>query len=80
MKISIVVPVYNAENFLEKSIGSVLSQTNSNWELILVNDGSTDRSAEICDYYSQKYKNIFVCLFARLLAFCLHVCILKNRK
>ena len=59
MKISIVVPVYNAENFLKKSIGSVLSQTNPNWELILVNDGSTDRSAEICDYYSQKYKNIF---------------------
>lgn len=47
--ISIITPVYNAEASLQTGIDSVLSQTCSNWELILVDDGSTDRSAEICD-------------------------------
>lgn len=55
MKISIVVPVYNAEKYLEECITSVLNQTNSNWELVLVDDGSTDKSAEICDLFAEKY-------------------------
>lgn len=58
--ISIVVPVYNAEKYLDRSIGSVISQTNSDWELILVNDGSLDNSGEICEKYSSKYENIKV--------------------
>jgi glycosyltransferase involved in cell wall biosynthesis len=46
--ISIVIPIYNAEGSLRKCVDSVLGQTYSNYELILVNDGSTDNSAEIC--------------------------------
>ena len=56
MKISIVVPIYNAEQYLTECIESVVNQTNENWELILVNDGSTDKSAEICDAYATKYQ------------------------
>ncbi len=55
MKISIVVPVYNCENYIKECIESVINQTNDNWELILVNDGSTDKSTEICNSYSDKY-------------------------
>ncbi|MGL5904566.1 MAG: glycosyltransferase family 2 protein, partial [Cetobacterium sp.] len=59
-KISIIVPVYNAENYLEKCIDSVLNQTFRDFELILVNDGSLDSSGAICDEYSQKDKRIIV--------------------
>ena len=45
----IIVPVYKAESFIEKCIDSVLCQTYTNWQLILINDGSPDRSGEICD-------------------------------
>ena len=55
MKISIVVPVYNCEIYINECIESVINQTNDNWELILVDDGSTDNSAKICDCYSNKY-------------------------
>ena len=47
--ISVIVPVYNAEDYLEEAILSVFSQTYKDWELILVDDGSTDSSPEICD-------------------------------
>ena len=59
-KFSVLVPVYQAEKYLEECIQSVLTQTYPNWELILVNDGSTDRSGEICDCYAEKYSNIRV--------------------
>ena len=52
-KISIVIPIYNAERFLHKTIEGVLSQTYSNWEAILVNDGSTDNSLSICEQYAE---------------------------
>ena len=52
--ISIIMPVYNCEKLLRNSIDSVMNQTASNWQLILVNDGSTDKSGEICDEYSKK--------------------------
>jgi len=55
MKISVVVPVYNAEKYLKECVESVLNQTNICWELILVDDGSTDKSAEICDFFANKY-------------------------
>ena len=48
-KISIIVPVYNVEKYLERCIRSIISQTYSNWEAILIDDGSTDSSGELCD-------------------------------
>lgn len=52
--ISIVVPVYNAEKYLNRCIESILKQTFSDFELLLIDDGSTDRSGVICDNYSNK--------------------------
>ena len=45
--ISVVIPAYNAEQFLDETLESVLSQTYENWECIIVNDGSTDNTGEI---------------------------------
>ena len=56
--ISIIIPVYNAETYMSECIDSIMQQSYSNLELILVDDGSTDTSGEICDLYSKKYKNI----------------------
>jgi len=58
--ISIIIPVYNVEKYITKCIESILNQTNSDWELILINDGSTDRSGEICDKYAINNKKIKV--------------------
>lgn len=58
--ISIVVPVYNVEKYLGACVDSILNQTYNNIEIILVDDGSTDRSGEICDEYAQKNNNIRV--------------------
>lgn len=51
LKFSLIVRIYNAEKYLERQIKSVIAQTYSNWELILINDGSTDGSGKICDKY-----------------------------
>lgn len=51
---SVIVPIYNVENYLEKCIESVITQNYSDFELILVDDGSTDKSGEICDLYSNR--------------------------
>ena len=58
--ISIVVPVYNVEQYLDACINSVRNQTYTNWELILVDDGSTDRSSTICDKYVENDSRIRV--------------------
>lgn len=50
--ISIIVPVYNMERYLRKCVDSLLTQTHTNLEIILVNDGSTDSSPQICDAYA----------------------------
>ncbi len=60
MKISVIVPIYNAESFLEKCIDSILKQTYIGFELILVDDGSWDRSGSICDEFSKKDDRIQV--------------------
>ena len=53
-KISVIVPVYNAERYLDKCISSLLGQTLRDIELVLVDDGSGDRSGEICDSWAKK--------------------------
>lgn len=57
-KISIIVPVYNVEKYLERCLDSILSQSFNAFELILVNDGSTDNSYKICEKYSYNDKRI----------------------
>lgn len=54
MLISVIIPVYNVEKYLVKCVESVLHQTYTNIEIILVNDGSSDKSPEICDYFAAK--------------------------
>lgn len=56
--VSIIVPVYNSDVYISECIESVLSQSYKNWELILVDDGSTDQSASICKSYSNKDSRI----------------------
>lgn len=58
--ISIVVPVYNVEAYAEQCIESILNQSYKNLQIILVDDGSTDRSGEICDFYRQRDSRIEV--------------------
>ena len=58
MQLSIIVPVYNCEEYLNKCIDSILNQTYKDFELILVDDGSTDDSGRIIDQYGQLYPNI----------------------
>lgn len=58
--ISVIVPIYNAEKFLHYCIDSILNQTVIDFELILVDDGSTDNSGKICDEYSEKDNRIWV--------------------
>ncbi len=56
--VSIVLPVYNGEKFLADSIESCIGQTFTNWELLIIDDGSTDRSAQIAKEYEQKDERI----------------------
>ena len=57
-KITVIVPVYNVENYLEKCLDSLINQTYKNLEIIVINDGSTDNSGEICQEYAQKDNRI----------------------
>lgn len=59
-KISVIVPIYNTEEYLSYCIESILAQTFTDFELILVNDGSSDNSKKICDEYAQKDSRIVV--------------------
>lgn len=59
-KVSIILPIYNSELYLEECIDSILAQTYSNFELIIVNDGSTDNSVEICNQYIKKDSRIIL--------------------
>lgn len=58
--ISIIVPIYNIENYIKKCINSILVQTFSDFELILVDDGSTDKSGKLCDEYKNKDNRVIV--------------------
>lgn len=54
MKVSVIVPVYNTSRYLEQCVGSIIAQTYKDLEIILVDDGSTDNSGEICDELAKK--------------------------
>lgn len=58
--ISVIIPVFNSDLFLEEAIRSVISQTYTFWELLLIDDGSTDESGNICDKFSQIDSRIHV--------------------
>jgi len=55
--ISVIVPIYNVSNYLKKCVDSILNQTFKDFEVILVDDGSTDDSGNICNEYASKYKD-----------------------
>lgn len=57
-KVSVIIPVYNVDQYLSKCITSVINQEFDDVEIILVDDGSTDSSSKICDEFSSKYENI----------------------
>jgi glycosyltransferase involved in cell wall biosynthesis len=60
MLISVVIPVYNVEKYLSKAVESVIEQTYNKLEIILVDDGSTDNCAEICDSFAEKDSRVIV--------------------
>ena len=57
-KISLIIPVYNSEKFLRKLLNSILDQTYNNYEIVIVNDGSTDDSINIIEKYMKNNKKI----------------------
>ena len=59
-KISVLIPVYNTEKYLRECVDSTISQTYSQLEIILVDDGSADNSGKICDEYAQNDKRVKV--------------------
>ena len=61
-KVSVIVPIYNVEKYLEKCLDSLVNQTLEDIEIILVNDGSTDNSGEIAKKYANKYKDKIIYL------------------
>lgn len=58
--ISVIVPVYNCEKYLEKCVCSIINQKYDNIEIILVNDGSSDSSGSICNHLKNRYSNVKV--------------------
>ena len=59
-KVSVVVPAYNAENTIEKIVKDILNQSYDDFELILVDDGSDDKTAELCDFFASKDPRVIV--------------------
>ena len=57
-KVSIIIPVYKTEKYLEASVKSAINQTYGNLEIILVDDGSPDNSPAICDDFAKKYAHV----------------------
>ena len=60
MKISVIIPVYNTEKYLKECIESVLAQTYTDLEILLINDGATDSSPQICEAYEKQDDRIKV--------------------
>ena len=60
LKVSIIVPIYNMEQYLNRCLESIINQTYENIEIILINDGSKDNSLEICKNYAKKDNRIMI--------------------
>ena len=60
MKVSVIVPVYNVQNYLHYALESLLAQTYTDYEVILVNDGSTDDSGRLCEEYASRYDHVML--------------------
>lgn len=60
MLFSVIIPVYNVENYLRECVDSIIGQTCKDYELILIDNGSTDNSGKICDEYAAKHSNVIV--------------------
>lgn len=60
IELSVVVPVYNVEKYIHRCMNTIINQDYKNYEVILVDDGSTDKSGKICDYYKEQYNNVKV--------------------
>ena len=60
MFFSVIIPIYNVEDYLEQCVNSVLNQTYKDLEIILVNDGSKDKCPEMCDDFAKKDERILV--------------------
>lgn len=60
IKLSFIIPVYNSEDYLEECLESILSQITNECEVLLIDDGSTDKSANICNAYAEKYSIVSV--------------------
>lgn len=58
--ISIIVPVYNVEKYLRRCLDSIINQSYKNIEIVIINNGSTDRSLSICEEYRKKYENVLI--------------------
>lgn len=59
-KVSVLMPAYNVEKYLKRALDSVLNQTYKDFEIILIDDGSTDATPQICDEYGEKHGFIWV--------------------
>ena len=62
MKLSIIIPVYNVAKHLDRCIGSVIAQSLDDYEILLIDDGSTDGSGDLCDVWQQRYPHIITTL------------------
>lgn len=58
--VSIIIPIYNTEKYISKCLDSIISQTYNNWEVILINDGSTDNTYELCKRYISSDNRIYI--------------------
>lgn len=61
-KATIIIPVYNSEKYIKRCMESILSQIDETFEVLLINDGSNDRSEDIIDSYAKNIMVLYVCL------------------
>ena len=60
MKLSVIIPVYNVQEYVEKCVDSIIDQNIKDYEILLINDGSTDLSGKICNKLELKYNEVIV--------------------